>query len=184
MDYKAKQAARQVCIDALRASNPNLIPGDDAVTAAKNIRIELKGAFPGIKFRVVTQKYAGGNSIRIEYVDGPLAKDVEAIADKYSMGDFDGSQDLYVYANNYWGDAFGEGKYIFVTREYSDETVVKGIEAVAAEYGNKDKPTVEDFNKGRCLSISPIANERSAYYAWSELIYQAMREMDFTKAAV
>lgn len=64
-----------------------------AQTAAV-IRAELKKAFPATKFRVTTKVYAGGSSIDIRWTDGPTAKRVEEVTDKFSGKGFDGMVDL------------------------------------------------------------------------------------------
>jgi len=64
------------------------------VDTAKMIRTALKKAFPGVKFSVVSDKYAGGASIDVRYLDGPLAKDVEAVVGPFAGSGFDGMIDL------------------------------------------------------------------------------------------
>lgn len=176
-DYRAQQAARDVCVNALRAANPNMVAGNGCVVAAKNIRKELKAAFPGVKFSVVSEKYSGGNSINVRYEDGPALAEVEAIADKYSEGNFDGMTDCYNYEASYWTDAFGGSKYIFVGRDFSDESVAQGIAAVVAKWGNADEPSVEDFRQGRARLVSPFG-AGSYNQEWDMLIYKELREMD------
>lgn len=64
---------------------------------AKMIRATLRGAFPGVKFSVRSDKYAGGSSIRIAYVGGPAQRDVQATVDWYAGSDFDGMTDSTTY---------------------------------------------------------------------------------------
>ena len=90
-----------------------------AQTAAA-IRTELKNAFPGIKFRVTSETYTGGSSVRIEYVDGVKRERVERVVCKYEQGRFDGMTDSYDYTNS--RSDIPQVKYIFVERECSDET--------------------------------------------------------------
>jgi hypothetical protein len=68
---------------------------------AKLIRTQLKMNFPGIKFSVRSDKYAGGASIDISWTDGPLAKQVDAIVNGYRGGGFDGMIDLK-YSSESW----------------------------------------------------------------------------------
>jgi hypothetical protein len=58
---------------------------------AKLIRAALKAAFPGVKFSVKSDQYAGGSSIRVKYTDGPVLAEVEAIAKEFvgSVRDYD-----------------------------------------------------------------------------------------------
>ena len=84
---------------------------------AKNIRIELKKAFPEVKFSVRSESYSGGDHININWTDGPLTDDVEKITGKYQKGDFDGMEDIYNYNHeNVWPDVFGGSRYVFENR--------------------------------------------------------------------
>jgi hypothetical protein len=85
--------------------------------AAQNIRTELKAAFPLIKFSVRTSTFAGGNDCRVEWTEGPTAKEVEKITDKYSLGQFDGMEDIYRYSAGVFNNLFGGIKYLFSERE-------------------------------------------------------------------
>jgi hypothetical protein len=60
------------------------------------VRAALKKKFPGVKFSVRSETYAGGASIRVGWTDGPTNPMVEAIAKQYAGGDFDGSIDLKI----------------------------------------------------------------------------------------
>lgn len=67
------------------------------VDTAKLIRKALKKAFPGVKFGVRSDQYAGGCSIHVSYTDdgkGPTQKAVEAVVEPYAGGRFDGMIDL------------------------------------------------------------------------------------------
>ena len=153
--YEEKQVVRQTEAQKLRAKFPHLYPTSASiggyVIAAKNCRVELKRAFPGVKFSVRSESYAGGNSIWACWTDGPTSKDVDAIIQKYSGGSFDGMDDLYTYAATAWTDAFGDAKYVFANRHYSDEFVASVIEALRSQYGTIDGVlalTVHDYNQG------------------------------------
>lgn len=68
---------------------------------AKLIRMALKATFPGVKFSVRSDKYAGGSSIHVAWVDGPTQREVEAITGPFAGADFDGMIDM-----KYHTDAF------------------------------------------------------------------------------
>ena len=70
-------------------------------STAKLIRVALKKAFPAVKFSVRSDSYAGGASIRVKWLDGPLAKEVEKVVKSYSSGGFDGSIDMK-YSSDEW----------------------------------------------------------------------------------
>jgi hypothetical protein len=65
----------------------------------KLLRKHLARAFPGVKFSVRGESYAGGSSTDVRWVDGPLLSQVEAIAKPYAYKGFDGMIDMqYSYA--------------------------------------------------------------------------------------
>jgi hypothetical protein len=124
--------------------------GDGPVNAAKNIRIELKRAFPSVKFSVRTSSYSGGNSIDVSWTDGPTTQQVEEITGKYKGGSFDGMTDCYEYRNTPFTAVFGDSNYVYCRREYSDKMLASVIGRVCRRLGGADKvPTVEDFRQGR-----------------------------------
>ena len=164
--------------DQLVAKYSNLIQGGGCVIAAKNMRIELKLAFPGIKFSVKSSKYSGGNSIRVSYEDGPLREEVESIVNKYAYGNFDGMDDSYKYSDNAFADLFGGSYYVFVERSYSKDSVEQAIDLVANMYGDKDKPSYEEYKNGNAYNKYPGAEE-SYYYNWQQLVGIQLGQLDF-----
>ena len=68
---------------------------------AKLVRAALKKAFPGVKFSVRSDTYAGGASIRVRWTDGPTTKAVEEVAKVYEGGGFDGMIDM-AYNKDGW----------------------------------------------------------------------------------
>lgn len=68
---------------------------------AKLVRAALKKAFPGIKFSVRSDVYAGGASIRVRWTDGPSQSAVKAVAGCYAGGGFDGMIDM-AYSTTAW----------------------------------------------------------------------------------
>jgi hypothetical protein len=60
---------------------------------AKMVRAALKEAFPDVKFRVRTSKYAGGASMGVSWRDGPNERMVESVVDRFKGVYFDGSTD-------------------------------------------------------------------------------------------
>jgi hypothetical protein len=149
---KATAAAQEFAatVARIRAEYPYLRQGEGCVLAATNIRTELKRAFPGVKFRVTTSKYSGGNSVRVAWTDGPTTKAVEAIANKYAGGWFDGMTDCYEHKRSPWTEVFGDAKYVFCERNYSDAMLQEVIAATCERLGGMDAvPTVEDYKQGR-----------------------------------
>lgn len=102
-----------------------------ATETAKLIRQALKEAWPEVKFSVVTDKYAGGASIRVRYQAPIASKEVKAIAGVFEGAGFDGMQDLKYYKKKTMNGepvSFG-GCYVFVDRDY-DKAKEKELVAI------------------------------------------------------
>jgi len=147
--------------ESLRKNYPYLkqVSKDDrsAKIGATNIRIELKRAFPGIKFSV---RMSSGSAIDINWTDGPTVKQVENISGKYQFGNFNGMEDIYEHnSDNVFPDVFGGNNYLFSHRNYSDRYVQIALDNDYLQYehnyisANIDKPTVENFRKGSLYNI-------------------------------
>lgn len=91
-----------------------------AKLGAKNIRAELKRAFPGVKFSVTSSVYSGGDSVSVHWSYGPTSKEVEKITGKYQEGHFNGMEDIYESSGNLWPELFGGAKYVSESREDGD----------------------------------------------------------------
>ena len=106
-------------------------PLSGAALGAKNIKLQLAKAFPGVKFGVKSSYYAGGCSIDVSWTDGPTTEAVDKIADQYQEKDFDGMDDSTHYRDQVWTDIFGGAGYVMCNRHYSDAF----MDAVAVEMG-------------------------------------------------
>jgi hypothetical protein len=155
--YESKQAAIRFAAEQLQKANPHLIAGQGPVTAAKNIRIELRRAFPGVKFTVNTKQYSGGNSINVRWIDGPTTAQVDDIIKAYSAGHFDGMTDCYEYrGDRAFTEAFGSAKYVFSERDYSDKMLERVIGRVVRWLGGVDRSVeqcVADWKAGNLWNV-------------------------------
>jgi len=96
---------------------------------AKMIRKTLKNSFSSTKFSVRSHSYSGGSSIDISWVDGPMEKEVDAIAKFYQGASFDGMIDLKSYHNSLIlleGDEMPTevhfaADFVFTSRQISNE---------------------------------------------------------------
>jgi len=96
-----------------------------AALGAKNIRTELKRAFPGIKFTVRSRLFAGGDSIDIKWTLGPTSDEVKAIIGKYQKGSFDGMADSYEYdRDNVFWRMFGGARHVDEDRQEGDGDLI------------------------------------------------------------
>jgi len=160
-DWKAKQAAQAAVVQALYAANPQLVQiggkVDALQAAAKNIRIELAAAFPGVKFSVKSRRFSMGDAIDVRWTDGPTSEQVDEIIKRYVAGSFDGMTDSYDYVRNAWRDAFGDAKYVSGQRDDSDRAIAAAIRTVFAKYpGNMRgiaQPSVEQYHKGETYRV-------------------------------
>lgn len=160
----------------IERAHPHLLAGQGWQTAGKNIRIELKQAFPSVKFSVNGKSFSMGNSITVAWTDGPTTKQVDAIIDKYSQGNFDGMTDCYQYGNDPWNEVFGGSKYVHSTRHYSAELIARAIRELVAKYGDRNTPTVEDYQQGNARG-TPVAG--GVYgFDWQSLIHQQCAATD------
>ena len=73
----------------------------DLKDTAKLIRATLKAHFPGVKFSVRSDRYAGGSSIRVDWRDGPGQETVQAVVAPYASRGFDGMIDM-AYCKGGW----------------------------------------------------------------------------------
>jgi hypothetical protein len=183
-DYKAVAAARKFTADMLGQAHPHLVrvseKSDHLVTAAKNIRIELKKSFPSVKFGVKTSRYSMGNSITVSWTDGPTAGQVNAIIKQYEAGDFDGMTDCYNYREDHaWTDAFGDSKYISSSRELSDELVQKALDYLWEKYCiQAEKITQADFRSGKGYSILVSEGVWSPHWTVEGQVYEFSKKYD------
>lgn len=176
-DYKAKEAARSSAAAALQAAFPYLVPISEKVNslqaAAKNIRIELARAYPGIKFSVKSSRFSMGDSINVKWIDGPNSDQVEEIVDKYSGGSFNSMEDIYEYSRNAWNDAFGSGKYVHCNRDNSDKAIDSAIRSVFLKkyeaLEGVEIPSAGQYNSGSLWGVSAGGN-----YDLQSMIYQVM----------
>lgn len=157
-DWKAKEMARASAAHALQCAFPHLIPVSAKVdrlqAAAKNIRIELKAAFPKVKFSVKSSRFSMGDSINVSWIDGPNSSQVDEIIGRYSGGRFDGMTDCYEYNKDVWLDAFGSGKYVHSRREFSDRAIASAMRTIVNLYGvGAAICGVEDYRKGKCRGV-------------------------------
>lgn len=68
---------------------------------AKCIRATLKAKFAGIKFSVKSDRYSGGSSIRVTWIDGPAQSAVQDVISPYASQGFDGMIDM-AYCKGGW----------------------------------------------------------------------------------
>jgi hypothetical protein len=126
---------------------------------ATNLRIELKKAFPGVKFSIRSDY----NSVRIAWTDGPTTDHVKAITGKYEGGHFDGMDDSYHHSRSPFTSVFGSAKYIFENRSYSVATMTTAAEAVAKKYGYEPFNVKTSFDGTAYIDCNSRDQHREVY---------------------
>jgi hypothetical protein len=113
---------------------------------AKAIRIELKAKYPQIKFTIRSKNFAGGNSVDIDWIDGPARKDVEEIVGKYQYGHFDGMIDCYEMSNV--RKDIPQAQFVMTQRNYSDaaKKIISDIIAKEWNTSNMSPYDIERLN--------------------------------------
>jgi hypothetical protein len=147
---EAKQAYQCACEQALKDFPKLAQIGEgqygNGKFAAKNIRTEIKAAWPGVKFSVTSDH----DSVRVFWTDGPTQRQVEDIVDKYNNGGFDSMQDIATDEPTAFTDLFGGARYLSYSREYSSGLLSKAIDALYQRLPENlatiERPNAEDVN--------------------------------------
>lgn len=162
---KEEAQAKEECRKAFLAAHPELDPVepekyDSLRKGSKNLKRELRDAFPKIKFSVRASSYSGGDSIDINWIDGPTSEEIEKIANKYQHGSFNGMEDIYEYSkSNVWPDVFGGAKYVMWNRSYSNDAYLQAVAEVEKEYDIELKVSYMSHNGIEACNSAYISNE-------------------------
>lgn len=145
--------------------------------ASKNLKKELSLAFPSVKFSVRMPHHG---SITIYWVNGPTTKQVDAIADKYESGSFDGMTDSYSYDHSAYGDAvsavLGRSQYISTSRSLSARFLRDVTLDVCFEYHHDQLPLVKGDESSAYVERTSIPYCSGANYSLDEWIHRTAHE--------
>jgi len=131
-----------------------------AAHAAKQIRGILKSTFPNIKFSVKSSNFSMGDSVNVDYEDGPKSTDIKELISQYQYGHFNGMEDIYEHSNT--NDDIPQTKFLHVNRNISEST----REQIIKKLNIKD---VDGWNDKRGL--------------WNtQVIWQEFNTMEFKEA--
>lgn len=150
------KAAHAAAMEALRTDPQysKLEQGSDGSgkLAGANLRKLLKAKWPAVKFTVRKSSYG---TVYISWTDGPTVDQVEAIANQFKEGHFDGMDDCYKYEPNPFAEVFGGAKYLMTSRDHSAELIGKAIAVVLENYAGNFKgeptPTVAQYQSGELV---------------------------------
>jgi len=104
----------------------------EAAKTAKAIKTELKNNYPLTKFIVRSKTFAGGDSVSIDWTDGPTDSEVNKLINKYQFGNFDSSTDMYNYDN--CKDDIPQVKYVLTSRNMSESIGRKLVDEIKNYY--------------------------------------------------
>lgn len=123
-----------------------------ASETAKIIRSILKEQFPGVKFSVRSETFAGGDAVRVGWMDGPPEKMVDKAIGWLKGSTFDGMIDLktsrYV---EYEGQRASFADYITLSRRYSAAFLAWASVVVAERCGLPPLEVTEEGEFGAYL---------------------------------
>lgn len=74
----------------------------DTRDVAKLVRKHIKTAFPGVKFSVRIDRYAGGSSVGVVWTDGPVEQSVRTFLHAFRGGRFNGQTDCAYSADSWY----------------------------------------------------------------------------------
>lgn len=133
--------------------------------AAKQIRTILKKAFPKTKFRVVSDSYAGGDSVYIRWEDGPTDNAVKELTHHYQEGHFNGMEDIYEYSND--RDDIPQTKHVLRNRSFSEGARMAKKAELVKLYGIKDPESDPEWrektNDWRDYAINKELHKETIY---------------------
>lgn len=116
-NYKNNWDRRQTYKAEQKEKNKGKLSSHAAAAAA--IKEELKAIYPHIKFSVKSDSFSMGDSVHVNWTDGPTSNEVDEIIKKYQYGHFNGMEDIYENSNS--RDDIPQSKYVSGSRSISDE---------------------------------------------------------------
>lgn len=134
---------------------------------AKRLRKALNEAFPTVKFSVRSDTYAGGASIDVRWIDGPTAKQVQVICNRFEGATFDGMTDHKGYQTHIVDGQPTEygADFIHAQRKLSVAFLTKIAQAYCRRHRCPMPPILEQ-STGACIPRSYAEEEAIMRLAW------------------
>ena len=133
--------------------------------AAKQIKTILKKAFPKTKFKVVSDSFAGGDSVDIRWEDGPTDDAVRELTHQYQEGHFNSMEDIYEYSND--RNDIPQTKYVLRQRSFSEGARMAKKAELVSFYGIKDPESDPEWrektNEWRDHAINKELHKETIY---------------------
>lgn len=135
---------------------------------AKQLRQALKETFPAVKFSIRSHTYSGGASIDVAWTDGPTAKQVEAICDRFEGAIFDGMTDCKYYQTHRINgqDIHYGADYIFPQRRLSVVFLTRVAQAYCQRY-RCPMPPIQEQSTGAYIPHGYGEEEEIMRLAWA-----------------
>lgn len=135
---------------------------------AKHLRVALKAAHPGVKFSVVSSSYAGGATIRVAWVDGPLETTVDLTSKAFEGAKMSNDAKDYVIKMVDGRPVCWGSDFVFTYRHESPEYVQERVAEVS-----EAPDAVNDWN-GSCGSCG---NHVAWAAWWRARVYDSGRDL-------
>lgn len=160
-NYKNNWDSRQTYKTEQKEKNKGKSSSHAAAAAA--IKAELKTKFPGIKFSVTSDSFSMGDSVHVNWTDGPTDTEVDDIIKKYQYGHFNGMEDIYESTNR--RKDIPQSKYVSGSRKQSEDlkALLPQLETLLSGYTSDDwHNSIERIFYRLCANTSFPANYTDA----------------------
>ncbi|AZS26280.1 LPD29 domain-containing protein [Vibrio anguillarum] len=151
---------------------------------AKNVRLDLKKHFKGVKFSVRCHRC----SIVVNWTDGATEKQVKKVVDRYHSAHFNGMEDIQEQNYTAFHSVFGSVDYMRYNRECSETSIKAVIASLCEEKQEARELSYQAFSKGEYHneyfeSCAHDSIQRLIRNQWAETDYSP-KAKSATKTAV
>jgi len=160
-----------------------------AALTAKMIKKRLTALYPGVKFSVTSDTFSMGDSVSIEWKDGPMYETVDTIAREYQHGSRNSMHDIYEYERIDKSLGCDGAKWVSCSRDMSDKYKAMLVAKAIEQYGSMDSDDHLTYSR-RLLDVEreffpyPEAEIKSgataaqSFTSISELDYEVIKDVD------
>lgn len=118
----------------------------EAAITAKEIKKVLRHKFPGVKFRVTSENFSNGNSVRVQWTDGPDKSLVNKIVSGYKTLSYNIEADYWEYTAISMDKNCPGVNYIDTSRNYSPAFIEK-IEILFEKYHHEKWDSTSELGR-------------------------------------
>lgn len=160
-NYKTNYDSRQAYKADQKVKNKGKLSSHAAAAAA--IKAELTSLYPHIKFSVKSDSFSMGDSVHVNWTDGPTDSEVNDVIKKYQYGHFNSMEDIYENTNS--RDDIPQSKYVSGSRTQSEDlkALLPQLETLLSGYTSDDwHNSIERIFYRLCANTSFPANYTDA----------------------